>query len=68
MKAHAASIPIGMLVVYDKRFKFKYKKYYIRKGINTIGSHPTSHILISEGERIPDRVANLTVSDDLVTL
>lgn len=63
MKTNASNVPMGMLVVYEKGFKFKYKKYYIRKGINTIGSHPSSNILITDSEKIPDRVANLNVTD-----
>lgn len=64
----ASPVPVGMLVIYDPGFKFKYKKYYIRKGVNTIGAHPNCHIVIAEGQRLPDKAAQLTVTDDLVTL
>lgn len=38
--------PIAILVIYDKGFKFKYKKYFIKKGVNIIGSHPSCHCQI----------------------
>ncbi len=52
-------IPVGMLVIYDAGFKFKYKKYYLRKGSNIIGSNPNCHVVMSEGQNIADKVANL---------
>lgn len=60
--------PVAMLVIYDSGFKFKYKKYYLRKGINLIGSSPKCEIVIADGERIPERVAILNITDDLATI
>ncbi len=49
------TIPVAILVIYDKGFKFKYKKYFIKKGINNIGSHPSCHcqIMFDNTELIP---------------
>lgn len=64
----ANATPVGMLVIYDPGFKFKYKKYYLRKGDNVIGGHPSCHIAVTGSHNIPDKVANLLVTDDLVTI
>jgi hypothetical protein len=42
----ANPIPVALLVIYDKGFKFKYKKYYLQLGLNLIGSHPSCHVQI----------------------
>jgi|694.fasta_scaffold101783_1 hypothetical protein len=39
-------IPVALLVIYDKGFRFKYKKYYLQIGLNLIGSHPTCNVQI----------------------
>jgi hypothetical protein len=42
--------PIALLVIYDKGFKFKYKKYYLQTGVNLIGSYPLSNVNIIPGD------------------
>lgn len=51
--------PVALLVIYDVGFKFKYKKYYLKKGSNFIGWHPSCHVIITDGEKGADKVANL---------
>lgn len=52
-------IPIAMLVIYDTGFKFKYKKYYLKKGNNIIGWNSACNIIISDGPKTVDKAANL---------
>jgi hypothetical protein len=60
---------VALLVVYEPGFKFKYNKYYLRKGNNLIGSDPNSQVPIASATTpIPPRIANLRIGDDLTTL
>ena len=44
MRESSVGKPAALLVIYDKGYKFKYTKYYLRVGRNEVGSHPSSLI------------------------
>jgi hypothetical protein len=57
--------PMAILVLYEPGFRFKFKKYYLKKGINIIGSHPSSDVIIDDG---PERIAMIMIKDDLAMI
>lgn len=42
-------IPVAMLVLYEPGFRFKFKKYFLQKGNNLVGSGTIADVRLEDG-------------------